>query len=568
MVTPLPLLVPPLLPAQHPPLRPPVLPQRPQPLLAPQVLLPVPRAQPLPPRLPLPQALPPLLVQQPQHRMSSTDLLGVFGYNKADGTEKLIAVWSRAPVVYNSTSGSWELSSVTLTAYQKCEFRTFLDYAFMVDGVDANYCYDGSVWSSTTNLADSPKGYYIENYGVRLYLLDVTIGGTRYYSRVWFSDLPKNGTITWGLETGTNLAQTAASAVVTSTGSLFKTRNIKIGDKLTITTGTNAGEYTIQSIDSETQLTLTTDLTYTATNSSFWAGSNWFDVGTDDGDTGKGFGKNSNELLIFKRNSLHRYLDKSNELRKVKGAVGTTARRSIANVGDYTYYYHPTGIYRYGGGNSLLISNPIVDLIEGVTTANQTEVVSWVEDEKIVCFYLGDVTLRTGVTISNCVVSFDTNASHWSSRSYPFPVISATTWLESNVPNVYVGDSTSHVYKLDTGTTFNASPIPFQLETKPYFVVETNRYNQTVNFDRVHLYAEKGQNLSLLYKLYYRVKDQKHWYNDEDWRPMIGNQSTDKSEWKFPIGSRAMGVAFKIIESSTQASFLIEKLIVYFSSPQ
>ena len=495
-----------------------------------------------------------------------SSLLGLFGYNKANGTEKLIAVLANAPMIYNSSTGGWNKAAIYLTSDKKAEMRTFLDYAFLVNGTNPNYSFDGTVWSTVTNLSDSPMGFYIETYDVRVYLLDVIIAGTRYYSRCWFSDLPKNNKITWGLETSTDLVQTASSAVVSSATSLFKTRNIKVGDPFLITTGTNAGQYVVQSIDSETQITFTTSLTNSATGSTFWVGGNWFDVQTDDGDVGKGFGKNSNELLVFKRNSLHRYSSRGNELRQVKGAVGTTSRRGIVNIGDDTFYYHPTGIYQYNGVSSKLISNAIEDYIEGVTTANQTEVVSWVEKESIANFYIGDITLRDGITISDCVVSYDSGSQSWSSRSYPFPITAVTTWLESNEPHVYVGDDSSHVYQIDTGTKFDGDPIPFQLETKPYFPAGED---VIVNFDKVRVWIDNGPDVQVLYKLYYKpMSNQKQWLNDEDWRPMIGSQRGSKSEWDFPQDNRrASGIALKFIESSTNESFLLEKFSIYHSNP-
>ena len=69
---------------------------------------------------------------------------------------------------------------------------------------------------------------YIRVLDVTVYLFNIKIAGVSYPSRCWFSDPPRNNTITWGLETGTNLAQTSGSKVVTSSGALFKTRNIKV----------------------------------------------------------------------------------------------------------------------------------------------------------------------------------------------------------------------------------------------------------------------------------------------------------------------------------------------------
>lgn len=467
-------------------------------------------------------------------------------------------------MIYNSSTGAWNKAPITLTTDQKAEFRTFLDYSFMVNGVDPNYSYDGTTWSALTNLSDSPKAYYIEKYNVRLYLGNITIGSTEYASRVWYSDLPEDDAITWGLETGSDLAQTADSAVITSTGSLFQTRNIKVGNPFRITTGTNEGEYIVQSIDSETQITLTETLDNTATSSTFWAGGNYIDIETNDGDKIKGFGKNSNELLIFKRNSLWRFSSRGQELRQVKNAVGTTSRRGIINVGNNTYYYHPSGIYMYDGTGSQLISNAIEDFIEGTTTANQTLVVSWVQNEKIVNFYIGDVTLGDGESISDCVVSYDTTSNTWSARSYPIAIRAATVWLESNVPSVYVGDDSSHVYKLDTGTDFDDAAIPFELELKPYFPAGSDGI---VNFDRVRVFISNGPDVQLQYKILYRpTNDSKKWISDKDWIPMKGSQRADKMEWEFPEGTRGGAVILKFIESSVDESFLIEgKIIIYYS---
>ena len=492
------------------------------------------------------------------------DLQGCHGYNKSDGTERLIVVWAKAPMIYNPTTEGWNRATITLTANTKAEFQTFLDYVFMVNGTDPNYTFDGTTWSTTVSLGDAPIGTYITEYNIRLYIGNVKIAGVAYPSRVWFSDLPKNNLVTWGLETGSDLVQTASSAVITSAGSLFQTRNIKVGDPMMITSGDNAGEYVVQSIDSETQITLTETLDNAATGSSFWVGGNFLDVVTDDGDEMKGFGLNSNELLLYKRNSLHRFSSRGEELRRVKALPGTTSRRSIVNIGGETYHYHPTGIWQVTLPTGKLISKAIQDVIDGVTDANQTEVVGWAEDETILNMYLGDVTLRDGTTITNCVASLDTTTTTWSLRSYPFVIKAAEVWLEDNVPNVYVGDDASHVYKLDTGTSFAGDPIPFGLETKPNFPVDDDTL---VTFNKLRLDVENGFDLQVLYKLFYvPTNDDRHWINDKDWKPMEGSQRGQKSEWYFPANhNRACGVAFKFIESSVRESFLIEKYKIYFS---
>lgn len=66
-----------------------------------------------------------------------------------------------------------------------------------------------------------------------------------------------------------DLVTTAGSAVVTSASSTFLTDGVSAGDTFAIATGPDTGIYTVASVDSETQITLTATLTATRTDISF-----------------------------------------------------------------------------------------------------------------------------------------------------------------------------------------------------------------------------------------------------------------------------------------------------------
>jgi hypothetical protein len=74
-------------------------------------------------------------------------------------------------------------------------------------------------------------------------------------------------TLTVVIVTGADLDTTASSTVVDSPGSTFQSAGVIAGDLLEITTGSDAGTHIIHSVDSETQLTLTAQLTATSTES-------------------------------------------------------------------------------------------------------------------------------------------------------------------------------------------------------------------------------------------------------------------------------------------------------------
>lgn len=497
-------------------------------------------------------------------------ITGLHGATFSSGTEELLAIWHRTPIIV-SASGHRRVGP-TLTDSQETFFASFLDNVYMVNGVDSNFRYTGGDWINITTTEDAPIAKYIKLLNNKLYLYNIKIAGTSYASRFWISDLPRNGGvdkyyITWGLETGSNLSQSSGSAIITSTGSAFQSRNIKIGDPFVITTGPNRGEYTVQSIDSETQITLTKDLPNTATNSSFWVGGNWADLRADDGDQGMGMGLASNLLILYKKGTVHAFSDQSLETRQVKNMPGTTSPRSIVDGSDgYCYSYHPSGIWRTKGLEGELISEPIYDVIEGVTTANQDNVVGWEVDRNTIKMFLGDVTLRDGETISKCVAVFDEQTELWSIGSLDKTLTCAISWLRSNSLDVYAGTNDDSVLQLETGTAFDTTgSIPFQLEYHPVFPAGTENL---VDFTRVRAYIDNGPEIQILYKLIFKPMYGKeiYWVNDTDWKPMKGSQRGSKSEWHFPDGTRASGVKLKVIESSTRESFLLEKMVIYYSN--
>jgi hypothetical protein len=489
-----------------------------------------------------------------------TKILGLHGHNFIDGTETLTAVWAKTPMVYKS--GSW-IRGGNLTANQDAYLASYINRVFLVNG-NENLEYNNVDWRSDDNFAGSPIAKFIISSDSYLFLYNITINGVRYPSRVWLSDLPQNNKLTWGLDWGNDLVTTASDATIDSASGHFKDWNIKVGDPFFITSGTNRGHYTVLSVTSNTELELTENLVNTSSGDSFWTGGNWFDVGTENGDAGNGFGIASNEVVCFKKDSVYRYNVSGTSLRRIKDVPGTTSPKSIVEWGGYSYWYHPSGIYRTSAGTGEWISGKIDDIIDGVTTANQTQVVSWINKiEKTINMYLGNVTLRSGDTISNCVATLDTTSNIWTPRSYNMIITAATNWLHSSVPEVYVGDDDSGVHQIDTGTSFNTADIPFSVEYWPEFPAGEDA---VVTFNRVRAFIDNGPDVQLLYKLYYMpTENEDVFINDTEWHPMTGSQVGERCDWYFPSDTRAAGVALKAVQSGADESFLIEKFTIYYS---
>lgn len=497
-------------------------------------------------------------------------LLNLHGINFANGTtDKLLVNVAGVIRSYNSSTGAWDtITPITFNTTALMDSTNFLNYAFFVNGSNANYSYSqAGAWSTTTNLSDSPIAKYIENYFTRLYLGNITIRGTAYPSRVWFSDLPKNNAITWDHETGSDLAQSIGSAVVTSAGSSFITRNIKVGDPFIIESGSNLGQYIVRTVDSETQITLTTTLAATQSGNNFWVGGNWFDVNTDDGDVIQGFGKNSNELLVFKKLSLHRYNVSTQNLRQVKGVAGTTSPRSIVDLNEYTYYYDSSSssIRRYDGRTAIIISLGIDDILLGMSSAMRTEVVGWATNGTAVEFYIGDITTRDGETIDKCVVVWDTITETWSTRSLPWIVEQSANWVQSSKLETYVGTSIGKVLKVADGYTYDTYDISFRIKDRAIF---PEGKDVLVDFQRIRVLIDNGQgDIHLRYKILYMPKDDGTWTHSE-WVDMRGRADSEMVEFvmKDDQTRRGTGIIVEIIQSSGTESFLLEDYIIYYSN--
>ena len=129
---------------------------------------------------------------------ASVDILGAYEFrDSGSGTnnQSLMVVGDK---VYYLATATWTSKRTVSTGY-KAEFTTFLDYVFMVNGIDATRTWDGAVGTnfSTNNVSGAPVGNYIENFRSRVWIADNK-------DRVYYSSLPSiatTPTISWNANT-------------------------------------------------------------------------------------------------------------------------------------------------------------------------------------------------------------------------------------------------------------------------------------------------------------------------------------------------------------------------------
>lgn len=131
---------------------------------------------------------------------ASQDILGGIGWKRVGGTSTHLVACngaSNADIYVYGTD--WSTQSQSLTAGSKVRFTysPTLDVLFAANFSDATRQYDGSAWSTTTNLDGAPKAKYPIMFGRRLYLLNVDLSGTTYPERAYRSSLVDSGSLTW-----------------------------------------------------------------------------------------------------------------------------------------------------------------------------------------------------------------------------------------------------------------------------------------------------------------------------------------------------------------------------------
>lgn len=487
------------------------------------------------------------------------NILALHGYNRSlTAVNKLFSSYGSDIVDVDTNTGYQQ----NLTPNTAGEFETYLDYAFYVNGVNATRSFNGTSWSTGGIVNHAPIAKYAKSFGVRLFLGYVTIQGTTFPSRVWFTDLPYNYAPRWGLEYGTSLDQTASSKIVTADGTYFKTYGIKSGDPLFILTGANAGQYTVDTVDSSNQLTLVEEMDHTVSNSTFIVGSNYFDVKTDDNDYLRGLGVNSNRLMAYKLFSLHRYNGSS--LIQVPRAPGTSSNVSIVDdVEGYSFYFHgsdttKTGVYRYDGESAVKVSSGIQAYIDGIASTYYGSVCGWREGEWYRC-YVGDITnAQRNISVTKAVLSYNALSNYWSVDPIEKVPVVWTHFLESGADKVFFGDNAAGIYQTPSGYSFDGAPISWVLETGVHYPLGSEAY---LKFNRIQVIARDARSVRVRYKLYNAPKD-----IDDKWYP-LGDITNDKTEFVVPPGhSNACGIDFRFEESGIRENTqYIEKVTVFYT---
>ena len=231
----------------------------------------------------------------------------------------------------------------------------------------------------------------------------------------------------------------------------------------------------------------------------------WIDVNPDDGDNVTGFSDISSVMLVFKKNNFYRLnvVAKAVDPESIFN-VGAPSQEAITKCQGMVYFYSGGAVYRTNGGYPEQISRlGFQDFIDAVPQTNWGSVAMGA-DEFNVYISLGQVTVN-GMT-NYIVGKFSTRDESWSVHYYPVIHKLYAKWTDTNGRKLRFVDSLGFGQTLNLGTTDNATPIFYQLDTQDIEFGQRGASN-VIN-DKFSVFTRNAQGSTL------KVKEENGDYRD------------------------------------------------------
>jgi len=126
-------------------------------------------------------------------------ILGATDFFRNDGTHKhVVAIDGSSNAEIYIYGADWATQSQSLSAGNKVRFAysPTIDTLFACNYADATRSYNGTTWSTSTDVTNAPKAKFIFSFGDRIYLLNCKVGATEFPSRAYRSDAIVTG-VAW-----------------------------------------------------------------------------------------------------------------------------------------------------------------------------------------------------------------------------------------------------------------------------------------------------------------------------------------------------------------------------------
>lgn len=476
------------------------------------------------------------------------------GLNFEDGNSLLLAVYGNDVAKFSTPNWVGTSQNLVPGDYMIVKGKS---YGYLTGlGANSRVVDSSGVWSQQINMTNAPRAKYCYPFGDRMFFANCSFNSNNYERRAFYTDIiEKDDKVVWGLEYGSDIVQLSGGTTITSSTSRFIDSGIKIGDPLVIIDGSNAGNYAVEEVLSQTSILLNKPLNYNSTANKFYIGGNWFDLSG----AFTGFGEHYGVLLAFETNKVWRW-SQSVGKKEVIGVKGTFLYKSIvSNHRSYTFWYHPSdGIIQFNGNVGITCSSKIAPILDGMT--DKSAVVGWPGVGKYkdhVYFYIGNTTFNVNgisYSLNKVIIDYNIVKNKWKVFEYSSIITCATTFIESNEEVVYLGTSQDIILKFGVGNSDydttadddSTLPIHTYMITHPVFPSGIEIMNE---FSKYYAWADGGS-VKSRYMLHGRIDR-----DDSDWSDMF-ELNEKYGEIKIsPQNSMSRGISFMISEISKDPSF-------------
>lgn len=279
---------------------------------------------------------------------------------------------------------------------------------------------------------------------------------------------------------------------------------------------------------------------------------NYFD---DMGEGITGLKEYSGALFVFTQNKVAAWDEYA--LRVLNTNGGTTNKETVQVTESRLLWYNRGGVYMYAGGTeATLISRPVEDWLEVVTTAE--DVTAGLDPRGRYCLHIGDVTY-SGTSYSDVVLRYDILLNAWDiliNRPYKY-------WTRNKAGGVYETYVTDpdgqEVWQIDTGYALNGSAQGSVYQTPKLFGNAEN-VEDDKNAYEVHV-VYKPTNASGEYlTAQYRIGGTGTWSNVEgttDNISMLGTDEIKVERLVIPPKANGKFIELKLSHSSSGAGLEI-----------
>lgn len=205
----------------------------------------------------------------------------------------------------------------------------------------------------------------------------------------------------------------------------------------------------------------------------------WIDIYPEDGGKINGLEIRNDELVISKNNGRKygwRIYDDGNprnsRLRIIDDSTGNVAVKAQTSMNDIHYYFDDEGIFtlpREVGARP--ISFIVDEVVEAISSANKSDI-SMGSNNGLVHAAIGDVTFDAdgSITLTDTALVFDVSEEAIYLRDNVAARVFSRFKASGENEELYYGDDTGKVFKLNSGTTFGVNnPITMIIRSKAYF---------------------------------------------------------------------------------------------------